>query len=460
MMQSKDLSLNREHAELTEGNISRLFVKYAVPGVIGLLFLGIQAVIDGIVLSHFAGARALASVSLILPCYNFIIAAALVTGIGCQTLIGLSLGKADRQRANHALTTAFMFLAVFSVVGSLLIFWLARPIAMGLGADVELVEGSVDYIRTLVPFFPMLSLMFLGDYMMKIEGHPALATRIMSATVILNIVLDLLFVGHWGWGITGAGLATGIAFTVGACCNVPPMFNRQRTVYVQRGRFRWGLLGQMLYNGSSEGISELSAGISVFMFNLVLMHYIGADGVAAFTALEYILFIGVTIFLGIADGVIPIVSYNYGNGCCERVRAVGTLAAWTNLAIGLILFVILWIGGEQVVKLFFNEGETGVMKLAVKGAALYAFAFLFNGFNILVSGYFTAIGNAKWSVVISLMRGLVFIALGIYWFPRWFGLEGIWYVIPTAEFCTLLVALFLLRKDSMLRPGVAVKRKL
>ena len=451
MMQKQDLSLSQEHAELTGGKISRLFVKYAVPGVIGLLFLGIQAVIDGIVLSHFAGARALASVSLILPCYNFIIAAALVTGIGCQTLIGLSLGKSDRQRANHALTTAFVFLAIFSLIGSLLIFCLARPIAVGLGADAELVEGSVDYIRTLVPFFPMLSLMFLGDYMMKIEGHPGLATRIMSATVILNIILDLLFVGYWKWGISGAGLATGIAFTAGACCNVPPMFSRKRTVYVQRGRFRWRLLGQMLYNGSSEGISELSAGISVFMFNLVLMRYIGADGVAAFTALEYILFIGVTIFLGISDGVIPIVSYNYGNSRRERVRAVVRLAARTNLLIGLLLFITLWIGGEQVVKLFFREGETGVVEIAVKGASLYAFAFLFNGFNILVSGYFTAIGNAKWSVVVSLLRGLVFIALGIYWFPHWFGLEGIWYVIPAAELCTLLVALFLLRKDSVLK---------
>lgn len=458
-MQSKEINVSREHAELTEGKIPRLFVKYAVPGVIGLLFLGIQAVIDGIVLSHFAGARALASVSLILPCYNFIIAAALVTGIGCQTLTGLSLGMADRQRANDALTTAFTFLAVFSAVGSGLIFGLARPIAVGLGADAELVEGSVDYIRTLVPFFPMLSLMFLGDYMMKIEGQPGRATRIMSATVVVNIALDLLFVGRWGWGITGAGLATGIAFTAGACCNVPPMFSRRRTVCVQRGRFRWRLLGQMVYNGSSEGISELSAGISVFMFNLVLMRYIGADGVAAFTALEYILFIGVTVFLGVADGMIPIVSYNYGNGRRGRVRAVVALAARTNLAVGLLLFATLWIGGEQVVKLFFREGETGVVEIAVKGAALYAFAFLFNGFNILVSGYFTAIGNAKWSVVVSLLRGLVFIALGIYCFPRWMGLQGIWYVIPAAELCTLLVALFLLRNDGVLRLRAAVKRK-
>lgn len=451
MIQKDNLCLRKEQVELMTAGIPRLFMKYAVPGVVGLLFLGIQAVIDGIVLSHFVGARALASVNLILPCYNFIIAAALVTGIGCQTLVGLRLGQSDIRSANQALTTAFMFLTVFSIGMSALVFGLARPIASWLGADETLLEGAVHYIRTLVPFFPMLCLMFLGDYMMKIGGRPVRATFIMSATVVLNIVLDLFFVGLWDWGIRGAGFATGIAFTIGACCNVPSMFDRRQTVHVQGGRFRLRLLGQMLYNGSSEGISELSAGISVFMFNVVLMRTVGADGVAAFTALAYILFIGVTVFLGISDGVIPIVSYNYGRGGLERVKAVVKLAARTNLVIGIVLFALLWFSGEQIVALFFKSDESKVIEMAVKGAALYAFAFLFNGLNILASSYFTAIGNARKSVVVSLSRGLVFIVLGIFFLPRWLGIEGIWYVVPVAECCTLLISILLLRSERNIR---------
>lgn len=445
MMEKKDSGLHQEQVKLATAGIPRLFMQYAVPGVIGLLFLGIQAVIDGLILSHFVGAKALASVNLILPCYNFIMAAALVTGIGCQTLVGLRLGQADVRSANQALTTAFIFLAVFSVGMSAFIFSLARPIAGWLGADDVLIEGAVRYIRTLVPFFPMLCLMFLGDYMMKIMGRPVRATSIMSLTVILNIVLDVLFVGWWGWGVGGAGFATGIAFTIGACCNVPPMFGRRQTVCVQRGRFCLRTLGQMLYNGSSEGISELSAGISVFMFNIVLMRTIGADGVAAFTALAYVLFIGVTVFLGISDGVIPIVSYNYGRGGQERVKAVIRLAARTNFLFGIMLFAILWFAGEHVIGLFFRSDEAKVLDLAVKGASLYAFAFLFNGLNILASGYFTAIGNAWKSGIVSLCRGLIFIVLGILWLPRWLGGEGIWYVIPVAECGTLLISWVLFR---------------
>lgn len=443
-MQKGNFSLAARQAELTGAGIPGLFMKYAVPGVVGLLFLGIQTVIDGMVLSHFAGTRALASVSLILPCYNFMVAAALVTGIGCQTLVGIKLGQHDVDSANRALTTAFLFLLAFSVAVSTLIYLFAYPIAGWLGADAALLDGSVRYIRTLIPFFPVLGLMFLGDYMLKLSGRPAYATAVMSGTVVLNILLDLLFVGVWKWGIAGAGLATGIAFTVGAFGNLPPLFKRSRPVCVQRGRFDRRLLGQMLYNGSSEGISELSAGISIFMFNLVLMRRVGAHGVAAFTALEYILYIGVTVFLGISDGIIPVISYNFGSGCLQRVKSVLRLAVRTNLFIGIFLFAALWLAGEQIVGLFFKSTDTEVLDLAVRGTGIFAFAFLFNGLNLLASAYFTAIGNAKMSVIVSLSRGLVFIAIGLLWLPGRFGLDGIWMVIPFAELCTLFVSALLM----------------
>mgnify|MGYP000043087323 FL=1 len=111
-----------------------------------------------------------------------------------------------------------------------------------------------------------------------------------------------------GLGIKGAGLATGLAFTLGGLFNIPRMFQRGQVVAVQRGRFRWPLVWNALYNGSSEGISELSAGITIFLFNITMMRYLGEDGVAAFTAINYILFIATTVFLGISDGIIPIIS--------------------------------------------------------------------------------------------------------------------------------------------------------
>ena len=400
---NKDKALFRLEREklLLTGEIPRLFMKYALPGVAGLLFLGIQSVIDGIVLGRFVGANALASVNLVLPCYSLISAFAIVMGIGGQTLVSISLGRGDKQEANNALRSVFVFLLGMSVVVSLVIFLSAGKIASFLGANEVLLPDAVHYIRALVPFFPLLCAMFFGDYIIKAMGHPLYATSVMGITVVLNIVLDLVFVAVLGWGVMGAGLATGIAFTMGACFNVPRLFSRHEVVAVQRGRYDRRLVWNAFYNGSSEGMSELSVAITVFLFNITMMRYLGESGVAAFTAINYILFIGTTVFLGISDGIIPIIGYNYGARQQERIKSILKLAARTNSLIGIGLFLLLLLFGEQVIGLFFKDHGSEAFEIASRGVSIYCFAFLLCGLNILASSYFTAIGNAKISIIIS-----------------------------------------------------------
>ena len=446
---NKDKALFRLEREklLLTGEIPRLFVKYALPGVAGLLFLGIQSVIDGIVLGRFVGANALASVNLVLPCYSLISAFAIVMGIGGQTLVSISLGRGDKQEANNALRSVFVFLLGMSVVVSLVIFLSAGKIASFLGANEVLLPDAVHYIRALVPFFPLLCAMFFGDYIIKAMGHPLYATSVMGMTVVLNIVLDLVFVAVLGWGVMGAGLATGIAFTMGACFNVPRLFSRHEVVAVQRGRYDQRLVWNAFYNGSSEGMSELSVAITVFLFNITMMRYLGESGVAAFTAINYILFIGTTVFLGISDGIIPIIGYNYGAGQQERIKLILKLAARTNSLIGIGLFLLLLLFGEQVIGLFFKDHGSEAFEIASRGVSIYCFAFLLCGLNILASSYFTAIGNAKISIIISALRGLVFVGIGILVLPAVFGIDAIWYDVPIAEICTLSVSFWLVRRS-------------
>lgn len=437
---------NREKLLLT-GEIPRLFIKFALPGVAGLLFLGIQSVIDGVVLGHYVGANALASVNLILPCYSLITAFAIVIGVGCQTLVSISLGQAKKKEANDALTSLFIFLIGFSSLVSLLIYLFAGKIALFLGANEVLLSDSVGYIRSLVPFFPILCMMFFGDYIIKAMGHPLYATTVMGSTVIINILLNLFFVVLLGWGVKGAGLATGIAFTIGALLNVPRLFSRREVVAVQCGQYKSRLVWNAFYNGSSEGMSELSVGITVFLFNITMMKYLGENGVAAFTAINYVLFIGTTIFLGVSDGIIPIIGYNFGAKKKDRIKAVLKLAAKTNTIIGVTLFLGLFLFGEQIIGLFFKNEESKAIEIASYGISIYSFAFLLIGLNILSSSYFTAIGNAKLSIVISALRGLVFVVAGILILPSFFGIEAIWYDIPIAEICTLSISFWLVRRS-------------
>lgn len=446
-VESVGSNVSAEERELATRGIPGLFFKFALPGVVGLLFVGIQSIIDGIVLGRWIGPNALASVNLVLPCYSFMTAFAIVMGVGCQTLIGICLGRRDRQGANDAFTTAFLFLLGFSTLVGLLIFIFAGKIAFWLGANEVLQAGAVEYIRSIVPFFPVLTVMFLGDYVLKATGHPLYAMIVLSGTVLLNVVLNLCFVVLLKWGIMGAGLATGIAFTVGLILDYSLLVRKQSLLPLPSGHFRRRWVWKMFYNGSSEGMSELSAGITVYLFNITMMHYLGEQGVAAFTATNYVLFIGTTIFLGISDGCIPIMSYNFGAGRLDRVRAALGVAFRTNLVLGVLLFCMLFFGGKSIVSLFFRSGDSEVLRIAIVGTSIYAFAFLMNGLNILASSYFTAMGNAQISIIISLLRGLVFVGIGIVVFPVVFGIESIWFNVPVAEAFTLLVSLWLVRKS-------------
>lgn len=446
MNMEKTLAYTSREELILNGNITRLFWKFALPGVAGLLFIGLQSVVDGLVLGHFVGPHALASVNLILPCYSLITAIAIMIGVGCQTLVSISLGKGDRRKATDSVASLFYFLVGFSALMSAGIYFFAAPIATLLGANEVLLPGAVDYIRTLVPFFPVLCAMFFSDYMLKAMGRPLYAMSVMGMTVLLNIVLAVWLVGGLGMGIRGAGLSTGLAFSAGACCNLPYLFLPGCPVSVGRGRFRWRLVWKAFYNGSSEGMAELAVAITVFLFNITIIGYLGEDGVAGFTAINYIMFIGVTLFLGISDGIIPVIGYNFGAGRHARIRAVLGLAARTNLAIGATLFLVLFLLGKKIMALFFPAGGAA-LEVASEGIAIYSFAFLLNGLNILASSYFTAIGNAKVSMIISMLRGLVFVVAGILIYPHIWGIRSIWLNVPVAELCTLAVSAGLVWKS-------------
>lgn len=196
----------------------------------------------------------------------------------------------------------------------------------------------------------------------------------------------------------------------------------------------------------------MSAGITVFLFNVVMMDLFGKNGVAAFTSVNYLLYLGVQLYVGLSDGIIPILSYNYGAGQLSRMKATIRLGRKANFAIGLVFFGLLFGGGTFLISHFFGrtdiEDIETIQAIAVTGATYVAFAFLFNGQNILSSSLFTSMGDARTSVVISLLRGLVLIVAGIVMFPFVLGDTGIWLVVPAAEVLTLFYCWFIVKKKA------------
>ncbi|MFI3298384.1 MAG: MATE family efflux transporter [Rikenellaceae bacterium] len=442
-----DILQSKEQREFECAPIGYLFRKYATPALTGLLIIGLLGIIDGAFVGNYVGSNALAALNICMPAYKTVTSLSLILGIGALTIIGTSLGQKDYAKANNALRTAFIAMSLMGLVISATLFIFMDEVLGFLGADSQIMGYARDYYSTLVPFFLVYPLWYLGDFTVKAMGRPYLSLGVMLTVVLLNILLDYVFLAHLEMGVAGAGLATGLSALVGVVSLMGFLFFSKGNMSLRKGKADFKLLPQMAYNGSSEGVSDISAGVAMLLFNRAMMEFYGADGVAALTAINYLQFIGITIFLGISDGIVPIISYNFGARNWRRIIKVVRYTFVVNFSIGLCFLLGILAFSAQLTGMLFdtNQVSTSLLELASYGAKIWALAFLFNGTNILISAYFTAISSPFRSIVIALLRGMVFITVLIFSLPALFGTDTLWFTVPLSELLALLIAIPLLR---------------
>lgn len=439
----EDKIIVKEKRALANDSIPSLFKRYAIPGVIGMLAVGIQSVVDGLIVGNFLGAEALAGVSLVLPLYSFIAAFAIIIGVGSQTLISVGMGEGDINKAQNSITTGYISIVVLCLIMSIGVLVWSKEVAYLFGASALLESHSVGYITGLFPFMILAGTTFYNDYMLRATGHPRVSMILMILAVALNILLNIFFITVLKWGTFGVGLATGLSFTVCAI-SIYMLQSPKAQIKLFGGKFKIKLLWDMFYNGSSEGVSELASGITIMLFNITLMKYLGEMGVAAFTIINYIYFVGIITLIGVSDGIIPIIGYNFGAKRYDRCKSVFKMAVIVNGCIGLVISMVLLLFGPRIIGAFIDSSQQNVIDIATTGASVYAFAFLLNGFNILSASFFTAVTNAKLSIIISALRGIVFVSIAITIIPELFGIEYVWYAVPISEVLTLSISITLI----------------
>lgn len=425
--------------------ISKLFFKFCVPAVAAMVICGMQGMIDGIFVGNLVGELGLASVNIAQPFMQLIYGCTFIVCIGSMSLLGRLLGEGNEKDAQDVFRTSTIALFVMSILIVILGTIFNEKIAIILGANEELVEGVSTYIKTIAIFAPIISIKTLFGFTDRIIGKPNVYLIATIISVIIQILLNILLVHKLELGIQGAALATGVSNIGALLVVVPYMVDKKSKVNVFKGKFNKSFIWPVCYNGSSEGVTSLSTAVSTFLFNMAFMKIAGPAGVAAFTAITYIANFGVLLMFGVSDGIGPIVSYNYGYSKLKRVREGVKLSLISTFVIGIAIFSILFVFGEELVSLF-SKSNAEVIALAANGAKVYAIAFIFNGFNIVNSGYFTSIGNAKASIIVAASRGLIFIITGIIILPWIFGINGIWLTVPFAEIITMVIGIIILKK--------------
>ena len=426
--------------------LSKLFIKFTIPSIIGMIFIGVQGIIDGLFVGNVIGGNALAAVNLVQPYVQIIMAYALIISVGAQSIIGINLGKDDKEKSQNIFRTALILLIIISLIVTIFGIFFSKNIAAFLGANEVLIEDASTYIKTISYFIIFISLMFLFETVVRTIGKPNISLISMIIAVFLNVILDYLLINKFNLGIKGASLATGISYSLSFFINIIPFLNKKSAINVYKGKFDKSTLFPMIYNGSSEGVSSISNALSMFLFNTALMKIAGENGIASFSIINYIAQVGYMVLFGIADGVRPIISYNFGAENNHRVNKILNSSVIVNIAIGAIICIVMVVFSKPLINIFLKDGKE-VLEMATIGAKIYGIAFLFNGINILISSYFTAIDDPKSSIIIAMSRGIVFIFVGIVILPYIFGVNGIWMTIVFAELITILLCFKLLNKE-------------
>ena len=419
-------------------------LRFTLPSIIMMIFTSLYGVVDGFFVSNFAGKEAFTAVNFIWPFVMVLGSVGFMFGAGGSALISKTLGEGDNEKANK-LFSLFVYLTILSgVVIGVGGMFLVRPIAKLLGAEGELLELSVLYCRILLCALPVYMLQFEFQSLFVTAEKPQMGLWVTIGAGVTNMVLDALFVGAFQWGIAGAAAATALSQTVGG---VLPLFYffRKNTSLLRLGRtnFDGKALWKACTNGSSELLSQISMSFVAMLYNAQLMRYEPENGVAAYGVLMYVNMVFLSVFIGYSVGTAPVIGYHYG---AQNYAELKSLRKKSLSIIG-IASIVMFVAAELLAKpfaLIFVAYDEALFALTLRAFFVFSFSFLFCGFGILGSSFFTALNNGFASALISFLRTVVFQVGAVLLLPIFIGSDGIWGSVVVGELLALLVTILLL----------------
>lgn len=443
----------KDSIDFSSMEISTLFRKLLIPTVLGMVFSAIFVITDGIFVGKGIGSDALAAVNITAPLFMITAGIGLMFGVGSSVVASIHLSQGKRRVASINITQALVFSTLLILIMSALCFYYIEPLAKLLGSSDRLLPLAVEYMAWYLPFLVFYEILNIGMFCIRLDGSPTYAMMCNAIAAILNIILDYIFIFEFGWGIMGAAFATSLGTVVGGLMTLIYLLKFSRSLHLCRIKLSIKSLmltlrnvGYMIKLGSSAFISEASIACMMFLGNYVFIHYLGEDGVAAFSIACYFFPIIFMVYNAIAQSAQPIISYNFGAGQPDRVRKALHLAIRTALICGISFFIITVLCRQNIVSLFIDRSYAA-FDIAVNGIPYFGIGFIFFAFNMIGIGYYQSVERGQRAMIITLLRGVVFMLIGFLVLPKILGVPGIWLAVPFAELLTMLYIIGIYFKD-------------
>lgn len=425
-------SLSSLHHKLATQPVIKSFFQYFLPTLFGMMLMSVNIVIDGIFVGNGIGAVALASVNIAVPVFSIIISIALLIGVGGGTLYSIAIGEGKYDQAKSIFTSAIVFVTVMTAVVSGLSYFNMEAIAYLFGANDETMSYVLDYMGILLLFSFIITWETALSIFVRNDGGPRLAMMALIVSALFNVGLNYWMIFILKMEVKGAAFATVIATAIGLIVLMMQFFRKGSCLRFVRMSWNRSLLAKISVIGFPSFLSEVGVGVFVIGYNLAMSYYVGTNGLAAFSVINYLHTFMFLAFIGIGSSVQPLISYYYGAKKEQMIQETIKVAEMTAVLLGLFFFIIGWLGADYLVKVF-GVSSDDITRLATSGIKLFFIGYLFMGINFVYMTYYQAIGQARPSIIITICRGFVILIAMLFALPYFFDVYGIWLALPITE---------------------------
>ncbi|MCR5043177.1 MAG: MATE family efflux transporter [Bacteroidaceae bacterium] len=447
--------------ELGTKPIGELLVKYAVPAVVAMTASSLYNMVDRIFIGHIpeVGTLSLGGLAVTFPIMNLSAAFGAMVGVGSSTLISIKLGQKDYDTAERVLGNLVSLNIIIGILVGALGLIFIDPLLLFFGASENTLQYAHDYMFIILLGNVVTHLYFGLNSALRSTGHPHVAMSATIATVIINAILDPLFIFSLQLGIKGAAYATVLSQVAALIYVVAVLSNKRDLIHLHSGIYglRKRIVKNILAIGMSPFAMQLCACLVVILINKGLTKHGGDVAIAAYGIVNSITFLSIMVVLGICQGMQPIAGFNFGAQLPKRVNEVLKKAIILATIIMTLNFILCVFFPQYLVVIFTDDSV--LLPLAVRGMRIVCILSPIVGFQIVTGNFFQSIGMAKRSIFMSVSRQLVFLVPFLLIFPEIWGTDGVWMSITAADGVASLTAGFLLwhfynSKESLHAPSI------
>jgi putative MATE family efflux protein len=433
--------------ELGTEKIGKLLIKQAVPATIGILVMSLNMIVDTIFVGQWIGVLAIAAITVVLPIAFLISSIGMGIGIGGSSIISRALGAENSEKAFLTFGNQISLTLILAVLFVSLGNFFSVPILDLFGAKGAILPIASDYFEVIIYGVPFLAFAMMGNPVIRAEGKPKFAMYAMMVPAVLNIILDVLFIKIFDWGMTGAGLATSISF---ASCGLYILYfflssKSELKIIPKNFKLDFKIVREIIELGGVSIVRQGAISVLMIVLNYSLFTYGGEISISVFGIINRVMMFALSPVMGVSQGFLPVAGFNIGAQKNSRVKETIKKSFLFGSVLGTIIFLFVIIFKEQVIGIFTNDAT--LLSNTPNAMLIVFLASPIITMQLIGSAYFQAAGKAIPALFLTLLKQGIFLIPLAYILPKYYGVLGVWWAFPIADVLSTIITLLVLKRE-------------